>query len=594
MNYRRDRDVFPMKPTDRADLKSSRSMALATDLWLFITSGKPDISQELIDKISELIEPTNKPFVFKFKKLQDAQDTLLAISEQKSVMQVAEQILFSLNKFETKTEPCVSLMISKLFGYIIVNHRNIIPPYINSMAMPKTKSHIASAICLSKKQEVEKYLKDVEFTAAEKKYDELSFIDTIKAINIKLSAQTITRTSLPVIDIFLEACLSWNYLNCNTELDLTDEERTNAQEHIKNASELIRFIMYVEKLSVEHREYELNEKHSVEDLIRSLLPYEFEDDIDLDIFGCVSQTIDSSEMKTYDVDIQNGKISREGSCRHNLIIFESVLIAMFMSDDFSNEIFIKLQGYLAKVLAYDKNKLENALKLVIPTLFRLGAYELDYKFGDSLSGSDQLNLEITSPLYNYPDVYGITYGTLRMFDVFFNMDCEKAHKKDTSSCINYVSHTPKITLEQELANSIWKNSKEDLAGFQNVLFDNNIEEAMKKDAKKEVLLKNMMDGYSRCVYIIGHMPEFIMFSKINSLDEVLHVILKATIGYPVHISMRKYEAKNEYFQDPWKLLVLAPNSNKSSNAKIRKGSEKRLFKLISNGENYHYCEVNFA
>lgn len=582
-NSDKEEEKFMLSPKDRGSIKTIQCLNIAKDLMLYATACKEHGDQEFINTLNKFIVRVNEnKFIFSIEsgKIRDAYK---ALSDDKyeniSVIEAARRMLCTLNELDITEKPFIAYEQSKLFNHILINHRNLIPPFSCLLAMPKTSSEMSRVFSQATHDKVANLLRDVKFTAEEQTLaKDMTFIDAITSINISVAATEITRCSFPVLTVFLEA---------KRHGLLKDDNK----EH--KAIEILRFVMCIEKITPECTQYAIEEGQTTEDFIKSLLPFEYKEPLDMSIFGCVSLSRNKGSYAR-DSNIQNGKISRESAYRHNLIIFELVLISMLFTEDYENAIFKKLSDYLIKISMYDNSKkIQDAIKLVVPTLFRLAAYEADSLFGDSLSGTSQLDLEMQDPLYSYGDIYGITYGnSMSVLDALFNGKDKHVNASDFTT-IDFLSHEPKILLDDKLSEKLW-NGYENLNCFARVLFDNNIDSNMLTDDLKEVVIKNVMFGSSMAVNLIAWLPEIMKESKYDVFPECLHVCLKVAIAQAVHYTMREYHFLSSEFCDSKHLLILTPDSNKTydDNCTVELNeSDSTVFKLVSQHTSYKYVRV---
>lgn len=592
------KEVFTTFDCDVTKLIKKEQLALDLELYknssLEADKAVDDVIQDGIQ--NEFKDP--KPIIELAKSEENKEELLQQsnLTSDKTILGFVASSLNALNELEMNEKPKSQLTYSNLFKYMVTKHQSIIPPFLASLAYPKTVVELRYNLSLKDEIKVKSIINDDFGLSAELlgkiKNNEIDlFTDIIPLFNEKVNAEVITRCSLPIVEIFLKAEDEGLFGNA-------------IQRSTKDAVQCIRTIMYFESSGLFKKIFKI-EDSSIFEAIKRLIPIKDKKLLTPNMFGVVNlNRKPNDDTKTIEDDLFNGIVNREGAYRHNLIIFESLLLTAFFTNDRKSEGYCNLSKILAAYvyagIEDDSKDINNSewylvIKAIIPTLFRLVAYDSDNSFVDSLSGSQNLTINMSYPTYNFQDIYGMTFGLAsevvkKAFDENITNISDEAFLKQ-----QFLSHNPKTQLTSEQAKLAW-NDFQDLQGFRNMLFDNNISANMVMSKDKTKILWKVMYGFTRCLFAIVSIPTIIKEAfekhhiKLDSFKEILHFVLKCSIAYPVHFTMRQYRM-NDGFKDSLKLMNLAAETNQIPQIHAPSKSGRRLFKLIGNGKDYVYVEI---
>ena len=464
------------------DVKNLYRISITTSLNVFTMKS---INEKLTDTIrmdfQECIIKTKSGVCSpKMNSLMDFLSRHSSIREY----EIARGIFEQLDKIDySKKTPCKGNSFSKIMKSFYMSEFSKIPPFIDFMSMPRT----SAAICCS--YNLEEYNRIASIVNSGVKIDfneKMSIwesIDTIVSVFYPNTNKVpIVKCSIPIIEIIL----SLKKHRWNEEME-------------RKATSLIKFIMVIEKINADNRNFE--EDCSITEFLKENFPFKKYDGMNKEMFG-IGDGSNNHEM------LSNGKIKDETFRRHNLAILEGVLLSCFLVDPKQNEIIERVLQYVS-----EQDKIEWSLIFILPTVFRMISYVSDFHYVDSISGYNCLHYNYIQPTYQYPDLYGIT-------------------EED-----NFLSHSPRITFDNEfITEFVWKSG---ISGFERVFFDNNLDEIVKRDPNGQgSILLNAAHGFSLVVDFIATIP--IILERINERDfsDVLHVVLKGLIAYPSHFLPR--------------------------------------------------------
>lgn len=612
MSRKKQEDFIPVAYPIKRYIANNLNISFTQDFLLFLESNHRDDTFSESDGVLEPIK-INELKTF-FNKLQACYLYSISVTKIKEFekflencnpncifIRVAHKITQSLISINFTMEPHkeFDLVDSRLFNFIAIDHREMIPPYMCSYAFPKTLKDISNSFAQSNIDTINKIneLSLVKVDGKDYLQRDFDIIDIINVFIKKVNPQQITRCSFPVIDVMLEFKRHGFF-----------EDKTLKRSEA-DAISLIRFIMYIEKITSERRTYdEISSEKEYNEFIEKLLPFDSESivynqEITADMLGTLQMRRSTGKCTASDAALNNGRIKNEKYYRHNLVIFESMLIAMFITEDKEDENYKRLCAILEHAIRLKPTYMDDALSIVVPSLFRLTGLSIERTFTDSLSFTSSFGINMNAPLYSYYDVYGINYGKdMNIFDVYFtkNLD-EKSLANKSILC--YLSHSPKVLIDDPNLTRIMWNNFNDLNGFERIFFDNNLLANIQSDMDhKGRIIKRLTYGYSRCIHLIGYLPQIIKeaisleIEKASCFSEAFHIVLKAAIGYAPHITGRVYNKLRGMFDDKTEILGLAPTSNSTECSQEShpigpKG--EHVFKLIANGQSFKYAQIDW-
>lgn len=337
----------------------------------------------------------------------------------------------------------------------------------------------------------------------------MSFFEVLEEITKKVYINElevpITKCNVPIIDIFTRML--------DNEILNRDDKQAN-----HNAMIVIRFFMTVETIFDQATTIIEDEDlvNTLKDIQKDCIPFECSKIVTLEILGLDEHSFQNGKRAIA------GAIKFEDRNTFTKIIIESVVLAGYISvvkHDKPGNVFKRFLEGLRFIAASKQSRL--SIIHGLGTLAKFFAYCLDFKYVDSICGYFGLHLQEPTLPMNYPDLYGMIYSV----------------DEKTKTCY---SMTPRVMLDINLSSEIWK--ADNIEVFKKLHFDNgygkviydNPENQEEIDRKKRFL--RLAEGYDLCARYIAEIPKFV--DQETQFKEILHCVLKATIGYPADFSKR--------------------------------------------------------
>lgn len=269
------------------------------------------------------------------------------------------------------------------------------------------------------------------------------------------------------------------------------------------------------------------------------------------------------------------------------IVIESVVLAKYFAVMKGIEEYIPIFVNGLRFIAASKYK---RLSIIhgLGLLSKYIAYFYDFVYVDGVCGYFGLNLtEPTLPM-NYPDLYGMIY--------------EQQYGR-------YYSMSPRVRIDRNLSKRIWEY--DDVNIFKRQHYDNNYNTIIFSDHKsKDKLItkqrfERLAKGYDLCATYIAALPRFI--ENGSTFEDIIHCVLKATIGYPTDFSKRniyveRVGGKEKEFMKDFKRFRLeniqVQNLQTAKSASSVEQSDPESYKdnyflLVSHDKKqYSYCHVS--
>lgn len=371
---------------------------------------------------------------------------------------------------------------------------------------------------------------EMDLTESIKKMSFFELLDTI-TIGIYGSKECvpITKCNVPIIDIIIR-------MKERGSLDLSGVEANH------NAMIVIRFFMMVESI------FNQAAKIIEEDIVKSLkeiqdncIPFNKADIATLTTLG-----LDSTSFQKDNKAIA-GAIKFEDRNTFTKIVIESVILAEYIAQVKQNQV-IDGSSTLIKGLRFIAASEYKRLSVIhgLGLLSKFLAYSYDFRYVDTVCGWFGLNLQEATLPMNYPDLYGMIYKIAE------NQHC--------------YSVSPRVKIDIDISADIWRHDR--IEFFERQHFDNGfgrvIHDTLTSDeeTKRRDRFVRLSYGYDLCATYIAELPKFVktLIPTVKAtkdtpavkavprtpFDDILHCVLKATIGYPADFSKRNiYVEKNE-------------------------------------------------
>lgn len=338
---------------------------------------------------------------------------------------------------------------------------------------------------------------------------EMSFFEVLEEITKKVYISVlevpITKCNVPIIDIFTRMF--------DNKILNSDDKQAN-----HNAMIVIRFFMMVETIFDQAKKIIEDEDlvDTLEDIQDDCIPFNRSDMVTLEMLG-----LDENSFQNDNRAIA-GAIKFEDRNTFTKIIIESVVLAGYISvvkQEKQGKVFETfLEGL--RFIAVSK---QSRLSVIhgLGTLAKFFAYYLDFNYVDGICGYFGLHLQEPTLPINYPDLYGMIYSV----------------DEKTKTCY---SMAPRVMIDINLSSEIWKAGNIEV--FKKLHFDNGygkviygIPKAQEEIDRKDRFIR-LAEGYDLCASYITEIPKFV--KKTTQFKEILHCVLKATIGYPADFSKR--------------------------------------------------------
>lgn len=345
----------------------------------------------------------------------------------------------------------------------------------------------------------------------------MSFFGVLDAITKKVYINKlevpITKCNVPIIDIFTRM-FDNNILNSN-------DEQANP-----NAMIVIKFFMMVETIFDQAQKIiEVEDLvDTLEDIQNDCIPFNRSDMVTLKMLG-----LDENSFQNGNRAIA-GAIKFEDRNTFTKIIIESVVLAgyiLVVKQEKQGKVFERfLEGL--RFIAVSK---QSRLSVIhgLGTLAKFFAYYLDFKYVDGICGYFGLHLQEPTLPINYPDLYGMIYSV----------------DEKTKTCY---SMTPRVMLDINLSSEIWEAGEIEVFkklhfdnGYGKVIYDN--PKAQEEIDRKDRFIR-LVEGYDLCASYIAEIPKFV--GQKTQFKDILHCVLKATIGYPADFSKRNIKTTNKF------------------------------------------------
>ena len=498
-----------VNPVKIIDVRNGILVSIATSLYAFtLKSPNPKITNDVKDKFNECILKTTSgiasPLMEKFTKFLDEHSDIM---EYKDASRIIEQ----LDKFEKgdgKT-PAKGFVLSDIMRTWFITSFETFPRFVDFYAQPRTTSAIACSYFLEDYNKIASVInsgfKPIK-TPKDNLYDILN--DIVTFVN-GTGTIPIVKCSMPIIEILMAI---------KKQNGFTEDQN-------QKAITLIKFIMTVENVSGNRKERNAD----LQDFIKNHFPFRRFEGLSETMFGF--KIIDSNTDSH--IKASSGRISGDRFRRHNLVIFEIVLLACFLMDFQTNpssgtnleetsrtdlEEDRNMYSKVVKCLNFiaESDDIETSLSVVLPTTLRFIAYVSEFSFIDSISGFNCLHFNYVESTYQWPDLYGITENKL------YGM--------------NYASHSPRVTVTNEnIKKYVWSFGSID--GFEKVVFDNNLDEIVWNDPEKQgKVIITTAHCFTTIIDAIGTLPK--VFNSMRNANnnpqfvDILHVLLKLLIAAP--------------------------------------------------------------
>lgn len=363
----------------------------------------------------------------------------------------------------------------------------------------------------------------------------MSFFELLDTITVgiygKIACVPITKCNVPIIDIILR-------MKERGSSDFSDEQANH------NAMIVIRFFMMVESIfNQAPRIIEIEDiVDSLEEIQKECIPFNRTDIATLTTLGLDTKKSFQSGNKAV-----AGAIKFEDRNTFTKIVIESVILAEYITQVKQNQVkdgsIALIQGL--RFIAASKYKRLSVIH-GLGLLSKFLAYAYDFMYVDSICGWFGLNLQEATLPMNYPDLYGMIYR------IAANQHC--------------YSFSPRVKIDIDISADIWNN--DNIALFEKQHFDNGFGNVIydkltsKEEEKRRDRFVRLSYGYDLCTTYIAELPKFVKATipGVKATEDtpavkavpgtpfcdIVHCILKATIGYPADFSKRNiYVEKNE-------------------------------------------------
>lgn len=334
----------------------------------------------------------------------------------------------------------------------------------------------------------------------------MSFIKVLDAIVEKIYKNVldvpITKCNVPIIDIFVR--MVDNHILDNSDLQAKHDIMV-----------VIRFFMMLESIFNEAKMIIENEDlvDSLQEIQDECIPFKHSEIATLTTLGLDAKSFQDGRRAIA------GAIKFEDRNTFTKIVIESVILSGYIAHVKQGKVSQTLLEGLRFIAASKHSRLSVIHGL--GALAKFLAYAFDFKYVDSVCGYFGLNLQEATLPMNYPDLYGMIYTV------------------DEEAKICY-SMAPRVIIDSNLSRGIWYADNVEV--FKTLHFDNGYGKVIydKPTVDEEIKRKHrfirLAEGYDICATYISEIPKFV--EKTTQFKDILHCVLKATIGYPSDFSKR--------------------------------------------------------
>ena len=349
----------------------------------------------------------------------------------------------------------------------------------------------------------------------------MGFFKTLDEITTRIYGDAkdtpITKCNVPIIDIIVRIADSGS-LDLNGNNVKEDKKEAAKKKAMSNAMTIVRFFMMIEDIFNQVGMIIREDKvESLKELQDECIPFKLAATATLETLGLHPDSFkEGCDHKNVGAIPKN--IMYDDRNTFTKIIIESVILAEYFKIVKENKKCSPnlIQGlHFILVSKYPRLSIIHGLGLISKYI----AYYNDFTYIDTVCGYFGLHVnEPTLPI-NYPDLYGMIY------EEYFG---------------RCYSISPRVTIDSKLSRKIWENN--DVNVFKKQHFDNGFGGIIHTTSKTQNMLiskerfERLAKGYDICATYLAELPKFI--TKETSFEEILHCVLKATIGYPADFSKR--------------------------------------------------------